>query len=43
MKDEKAMYVNLSGENSGKHFRYTLTLNGTATTDYKVSVVDRTL
>jgi hypothetical protein len=43
MKDERAMYIYLHGENSGKRFQYTLTLNGTAQTGYQVSVVDRTM
>lgn len=42
MLDEKALYVYLRGENSGREFHYTLTLNGTAASDYQVSVIDRT-
>ena len=36
MAGETAIYVYLTGENDGEHFYYTLTLNGTAATDYKV-------
>ena len=42
MLQEKAIYVTVSGENSGRHFQYTLTLLGSADTDYRVSVVART-
>ena len=42
MKDEKAIYIYLSGENSGKQFHYTLILNGTDASDYQVSIIDRT-
>jgi hypothetical protein len=43
MFNEKAIYVYLSGEASGKSFQYTITLEGTAASDYKVSIVNRTL
>jgi hypothetical protein len=36
MAGEKAIYVYVSGEDAGEHFNYTLTLEGTAATDYKV-------
>jgi hypothetical protein len=42
MFSEKAIYVYLTGEGSGKHFQYTITLEGTAASDYKVSIVNRT-
>jgi hypothetical protein len=42
MLNEKAIYVFLSGENSGKQFQYMLTLEGTAASDYRVSVITRT-
>ena len=42
MKDEKAIYVFLSADTSNRQFHYTLTLNGTVASDYRVSVVDRT-
>ena len=41
MLNEKAIYIFLSGENSGKQFRYMLTLEGTAASDYRVSVITR--
>jgi hypothetical protein len=43
MFNEKAVYVYLTGEASGKSFQYTITLEGTAASDYKVSIVNRTL
>jgi hypothetical protein len=36
MTGEKAIYIYLSGDNSGEQFNYTVTLDGTAATDYKV-------
>ena len=42
MLEEKALYVYLRGESSGREFHYTLTLNGTAASDHQVSVIDRT-
>ena len=33
---EKAIYVSLIGENSGEHFNYQFTMEGTATTGYRV-------
>ena len=33
---EKAIYVSLIGENAGEHFYYQFTMEGTATTGYKV-------
>jgi hypothetical protein len=42
MFNEKAIYIFLSGESSGKHFQYMLTLEGTAASDYRVSVITRT-
>ncbi len=43
MKDEKAIYIYLSADTANRQFHYTLTLDGTAASDYKVSVVARTL
>jgi hypothetical protein len=43
MFNEKAIYVYLSGEASGKSFQYTVTLEGTAASDYRVSLLNRTL
>ncbi len=42
MFNEKAIYVFLSGEGSGQQFQYILTLEGTAASDYKVSILTRT-
>lgn len=36
MAGEKIMHVYLIGENSGEHFYYSLTMEGTATTGYRV-------
>ena len=41
MPGEKAIFIFLTGENSGEHFYYRLTMEGTATTDYKVLRLDR--
>jgi len=41
MPGEKAIYVFLTGENSGEHFYYRLTMECTATTGYKVLRLDR--
>ena len=41
MPGEKAIYIFLNGENSGEHFYYRLTMEGTATTGYKVMRFDR--
>ena len=41
MRGEKAIYIFLTGENSGEHFYYRLTMEGTAATDYRVSILDR--
>jgi hypothetical protein len=41
MPGEKAIYIYLIGKNSGEEFAYTLTMVGTAATDYKVSKVTR--
>ena len=41
MAGEKAIYIFLIGENSGERFYYRLTLEGTATTPYKVLRLDR--
>jgi hypothetical protein len=41
MAGEKAIYIYLTGDNSGEHFYYTLTLDGTATADYKVTRFSR--
>jgi len=41
MKGEKAIYVYLSGENSGEWFHYRITLEGTAKTDYGVLKFER--
>jgi hypothetical protein len=42
MTDEKAIYIYLSADTADGQFHYALTLNGTAASDYKVSVVERT-
>ena len=41
MPGEKAIFIFLTGENSGQHFYYRLTMEGTATTAYKVLRLDR--
>ena len=41
MPGEKAVYIFLTGENSGEHFYYRLTMEGTTATDYRVSILDR--
>jgi hypothetical protein len=41
MAGEKAIYIFLTGENSGEHFYYRLTMAGSAATDYKVLRFDR--
>ena len=41
MPGEKAIYIYLTGENAGERFDYTLTMEGTAATDYKVSKIAR--
>ena len=41
MAGEKAIYIFLTGENSGEHFYYRLTMAGTAATGYKVLRFDR--
>jgi hypothetical protein len=41
MPGEKAIYIFLTGENAGAKFYYRLTMEGTATTDYKVLRFDR--
>ena len=41
MPGEKAIYIFLTGENSGEHFYYRLTMEGTATTSYTVLRLDR--
>ena len=43
MTDEKAIYIYLSADTADGQFHYTLTLTGTAASDYQVSVVARTL
>jgi hypothetical protein len=43
MFNEKAIYVYLTGEASGKQFQYTITMEGTAASDYRVSIINRTL
>lgn len=42
MFNEKAIYIFLTGEGSGKQFQYILTLEGTADSDYRVSIITRT-
>jgi hypothetical protein len=37
MAGEKAIYIYISGENTGEQFHYTLTLDGAAANDYKVT------
>ena len=39
MPGEKAIYIYLVGENSGEQFQYTLTMEGSAGTDYKVTKI----
>ncbi|MGH7795310.1 MAG: hypothetical protein ACREQ2_10495 [Candidatus Binatia bacterium] len=41
MADEKAIYIFLNGHNSEEQFSYRLTMEGTATTDYKVLKIDQ--
>src|SRR5215475_15893499 len=41
MPGEKAIFIFLTGENSGEHFYYRLTMEGTAITGYKVLRLDR--
>jgi hypothetical protein len=41
MPGEQAIYVYLSGDNAGEQFNYTLTLQGTAASDYKVTRFSR--
>jgi len=41
MSGEKAIYIYLTGDNAGEQFFYTLTLDGTATSDYKVTRFSR--
>jgi hypothetical protein len=41
MAGEKAIYIFLTGENSGERFYYRLTLEGTATTPYRILRLDR--
>jgi hypothetical protein len=41
MPGEKAIYIYLSGEDAGEQFNYTLTLEGTAATDYRVTRFSR--
>jgi hypothetical protein len=41
MAGEKAIYIFLMGENSGERFYYRLTLEGSATTPYRVLRLDR--
>ncbi len=40
--NEKTIYIFLNGEGSGRQFQYILTLEGTAASDYRVSVILRT-
>lgn len=41
MPGEKAIYVFLTGDHSGEHFYYRLTMEGTAATGYRVLRLDR--
>jgi hypothetical protein len=41
MAGEKAIYIFLMGENSGERFYYRLTLEGSATTPYRILRLDR--
>lgn len=41
MPGEKAIFVFLTGDHSGEHFYYRLTMEGTASTGYKVLRLDR--
>lgn len=37
MSGEKAIYIYLNGDNDNENFHYTVTLHGTAATDYRVT------
>ena len=39
--EERAIYIFLVGENAGERFYYRLTMEGTAASDYKISIIDR--
>ena len=41
MPGETAIYIYLTGENSGEHFSYTVTLEGSAANGYRVSRLTR--
>lgn len=41
MKGEKAIYIYLAGENSGEHFYYRITLEGTKASEYRVLKFER--
>ena len=41
MPGEKAIYIYIIAETAGEQLHYTLTMEGTATTDYKVSKISR--
>jgi len=41
MADEKAIYIFVRGQNNEEQFNYRLTMEGTATTDYKVLKIDQ--
>ncbi|MDH3445804.1 MAG: hypothetical protein OEN50_17910 [Deltaproteobacteria bacterium] len=41
MSGEKAIYIYLKGDNGGENFYYTVTLDGTAASDYKVTRFSR--
>ena len=41
MPGEKAIYIYITGEDSSGSFEYTLTMEGTASTDYRVSKIAR--
>jgi hypothetical protein len=43
MHGEKAIYIFLIGDNSGEHFYYRLTMEGTAATGYRVLRLDRSI
>jgi hypothetical protein len=41
MAGEKAIYIYIRGENAGEQFNYTLTLDGAAASDYKITRFSR--
>jgi hypothetical protein len=41
MAGEKAIYIYIVGQDAGEQFEYTVTMEGTASTDYRVSKITR--